>query len=111
MPVWEPLSIDNDLESGKPNVPYRIDRASPIELFQLFFTDKWLRIITERTNTNTKRIIDKLDKNDYCRPQAWHPVDRFDIMRYLAAVIYMGLYPYKDRGVQHYIYKFISLEY
>ena len=40
MPAWEPLSIDNDLESGKPNVPRRIDRASPIKLFQLFFTDK-----------------------------------------------------------------------
>ena len=33
MPAWEPLSINNDLESGKPNVSRRTNRASPIELF------------------------------------------------------------------------------
>ena len=38
MPPWDLLVIDNDLEHGKPNLPASVDRASPFDLFNLFFT-------------------------------------------------------------------------
>ena len=51
----DPLPIDNDLERGEPNVPRRINRSSPTELFELLFTDKWLDNVAERTNANAER--------------------------------------------------------
>ena len=120
MPAWEPLPIDNDLDRGKPKLPHNINRSNPIELFKLFFTDEWLTIIAERNNANAERIMNEDKNSDYRRPRLWHPVDRYDIMRYLTAVIHMGIHPeaeitnywvsMQDTGVQHRIPDYISLE-
>ena len=92
MPAWEPLPINNNLEYGKPNLPHGVNRDNPIELFKLFFTDEWLTMIAERTNANAKRIINEEKNSDFRRPRSWHPVDKYDMMRYLAAVIHMGIH-------------------
>ena len=120
VPEWDPLVIENVTERGKPRVPSSVNRSSPIELFKLFFTDEWLDVVVKRTNANAIRIMNEKSNSDYRRPRSWHPVDKFDIMRYLAGVIHMGLHPeaeiadywgaYKDTGVLHRIREFISLE-
>ena len=120
MPAWEPLAIANDLERGKPNLPRNVNRSNPIELFKLFFTDEWLTIIAERTNANAEKIMNEEKNSDFRRPRSWHPVDMYNMMRYLAAVIHMGLHPeaeitdywaaIEETGVQHRIPKYISLK-
>ena len=120
LPPWDPLIISNDLERGTPRLPSSIDITRPIELFKLFFTDEWLGEIVRCTNANAVRIRMLAAENDFRSPRRWHPVDKYDIMRYLAAVIHMGLHPeaeipdywgsYEELGVSHRIYEFISLE-
>ena len=120
VPEWNPLVIENQTERGKPRVPSSVNRSSPIELFKLFFTDKWLDVVVKCTNANAIRIIDEEKNTDYRSPRAWHPVDKYDLMRYFAGVIHMGLHPeveiadywgsYEDIGVLHRIREFISLE-
>ena len=120
MPAWEALPINNNLECGKPKLPQGVNRSNPIGLFKLFFTDEWLTIIAERTNTNAERIMNEEKNSDFRRPRSWHPVDKYDMMRYLAAVIHMGIHPeaeitdywasIEDTGVQHRIPEYISLK-
>ena len=120
LPEWIPLVVENDLERGKPRLPCSINRTSPIELFNLFFTEEWLGVMVKCTNINAIRIQEKEAKNDFRRTRSWHPVDKYDMMRYLAGTIHMGLHPeaevrdywrdYEDSGVLHRIREFISLE-
>ena len=56
LPLWNPLVIENNLEQGRPQLPRSVNRASPIELFRLFFTDKWLDEIARCTNANAKKL-------------------------------------------------------
>ena len=120
VPKWDPLVIENETERGKPHVPSSVNRSSPIELFKLFFTEGWLDVVVKCINANAIRIMNEEKNSDYRSPRAWHPVDKFDIMRYLAGVIHMGLHPeaeitgywgaYEDTGVLHRIREFISLK-
>ena len=66
---WDPLIIENDLECGQPQLPYSVDRTSPITLLKLFFTEKWLNVIIKCTNANAVRIQEKEAVNDFCSPQ------------------------------------------
>ena len=120
LPEWDPLVIDNDIDRGKPRLPFGTDKACPIELFRLFFNEEWLKTIVQCTNANALRIQEEDTEKDFRCTRAWHPVNKFDIMRYLAGVIHMGLHPeaeisdywgtYEDTGVMHRIREFISLE-
>ena len=56
LPPQDPLIISNDLECRISQLLSSIDITYLIKLFKLFFTDKWLREITQCTNTNTVRI-------------------------------------------------------
>ena len=51
LPEWNPLLVENDLERDKSCLPHRINRSSPIEIFKLFFTDKWLDVIVKYPNS------------------------------------------------------------
>ena len=120
LPEWNPLLVDNDIERGKPKLPRSVNRLSPIKLFNLFFTEEQLQVIVKYTNANAIRIQEDNIKKNYRRTRSWHPVNKYDIMRYLAGVIHMGLHPearivdywqsYKDSGVIHRIREFISKE-
>ena len=120
LPNWDPLVVENPLERGKPRLPRNVDRTSPVKLFQLFFTEEWLKVMVNCTNANAIRIQEDQAENNFRSTRAWRPVDKYDIMRYLAAVVHMGLHreaeisdywrDYGDTGVKHRISEFISLE-
>ena len=119
LPEWDPLVIENDLERGRPRLPHNLDRTSSIALFRLFFTDQWLEVLVQCTNANAAKIQAEEANQDFRAARLWHPVDKYDIMRYLAGVIHMGLHPeaeisdywgnYEDTGVLHRIREYISL--
>ena len=119
LPEWDPLVIENNLERGKPRLPCNLDRTNSIALFRLFFTDNWLETLIQCTNANAVKIQEEEANQDFRNARYWYPVDKYDIMRYLAAVIHMGLHPeaeisdywadYKESGVLHYIREYISL--
>ena len=120
LPEWEPLVIQNELDYGEPNLPSNVDRRCLIELFKLFFTDEWLDIIVRCTNANAANIqAQGRAKHAGLRyARSWHPIIKYELMAYLAAVIHMGLHPepkikdywrsYKASGVLHCVRESIS---
>ena len=95
-----------------------IDQTRPIELFKLFFTERWLEKIVQYTNINAIRIQDEEATGETPHQRYWHPVTKYELYAYFAGVIHMGIHKeaqiedywrdYTSFGVQHRIRDFIG---
>ena len=86
LPDFEPLRIDNDSLHGQCDIdhlPEDIDCQSPIQLFQLFFTDELLKTLVDHTNRYAEMYPPPISEGS--RP--WYPTTAPEFKAYLAVYI------------------------
>ncbi|XP_012224566.2 piggyBac transposable element-derived protein 4 [Linepithema humile] len=67
-----------------------IDKNSPVEYFNLFFTEEFYKLIIDQTNLNANRVLQKTTGSKNVRIQAWKPLDIEEFKVFLGLLFHMG---------------------
>jgi hypothetical protein len=120
LPKFEPLTIDDFDDHGKPNLPPDVDPHNPFQLFSLFFTEEIMDKLVEWTNEYAELHPTPKEKAPKERAWPWQPTCREELYAYLAVLIHMGLTSESciedywgdldTHGVKHVVKKYMGLQ-
>jgi hypothetical protein len=89
LPKFSPLKPP--LRHGKPNLPSGVDRADPLQLFDLFFPEAVIDEIVTYTNRNAEQ--NPLQEEDFKgHRKMWIPCTREEIYAYIGVTLTFGLH-------------------
>ena len=57
LPHFDPLPIHNKNEYSQPKLPADINNTDPLQLFKLFWTDKWINRLVKYINRNAELYL------------------------------------------------------
>lgn len=67
-----------------------IDRNSPVEYFNLFFTEQFYQLIIDQTNLNANQVLRRTTGSKNVRIQAWKALDIEEFKVFLGLLFHMG---------------------
>lgn len=70
--------------------PTVIVENSPIEYFNLFFTEQFYKLIIDQTNLNANQELQRTIRSKNVRIQAWKPLDIKEFKVFLGLLFHMG---------------------
>ena len=88
-PPFEPLDL-GPIREGKAYVPSEVD-SNPASLLKLFFCDEILDLVVKCSNKNA--WYKRMGRTESGGQRPWSPLTKWELLRYLGILSYMGLYP------------------
>ncbi|KAF1980123.1 hypothetical protein BU23DRAFT_625144 [Bimuria novae-zelandiae CBS 107.79] len=89
-PDWRPIDINNPHKHGMPRIPEGVDKASLIQLFDLFFDAEVLEMIAHHTNQHVEKLRNDAPEQPYAR--GWKSTSRAELYTYFAIIVYMAIH-------------------
>lgn len=92
IPHFNPLKISHPRQAGEPRIPPGTDPQSPIQIFQLFWTEELWKIFAEHTNRYAE--LHPAPPLPGARP--WFDTTAAELKAYIAVYICTSIHPVKS---------------
>ena len=77
--------------TGNSKLNVEMDKSEPIDFFELFINDDFIKILVEQTNLYAQKCYETDNLSAYSRGKKWRPVTLAEMKVFIALVISMGL--------------------